>query len=126
MQDYDGWIFAGASDRHWRQALYQEKQKFQNPITQNRGHVRAIRALLEFLPAEVVRSLVVFTGGAEDKTDMPDGVFTLAGCLADARVPSSTQRLRMLALIERLSAIAASDTPGLRQAATASALNSAQ
>ena len=34
------------------------------------------------LPADVVRSVVVFTGDAEFKTNIPDGVFTVAGFLA--------------------------------------------
>ena len=81
-KDYKGWIFAGPGDRYWTQVLYWSKFKFQKPIRQNHRHVRAIRELLEFLPADVVRSVVVFTGDAEFKTTIPDGVFTLAGFLA--------------------------------------------
>jgi hypothetical protein len=81
-KDYNGWIFAGPSDRYWTQVLYRAKFRFQNPIRQNHRHVRAIRELLDFLPADVVRSVVVFTGDAEFKTNIPDGVFTLAGFLA--------------------------------------------
>lgn len=81
-KDYKGWIFAGPGDRYWTQVLYRAKFRFQNPILQNHRHVRAIQELLEFLPADVVRSVVVFTGDAEFKTTIPDGVFTLAGFLA--------------------------------------------
>jgi Nuclease-related domain len=81
-KDYRGWIFAGPGDRYWTQVLYRAKFRFQNPMRQNRGHVIAIQELLEFLPAAVVRPAVVFTGNAEFKTDIPDGVFTLAGFLA--------------------------------------------
>ncbi|MBI4936862.1 MAG: NERD domain-containing protein [Nitrosomonadales bacterium] len=81
-KDYKGWIFAGAGDRYWTQVLYRAKFRFQNPIRQNYRHVSAIRELLDFLPADVVRPVVVFTGDAEFKTDIPDGVFTLAGFLA--------------------------------------------
>jgi hypothetical protein len=81
-KDYKGWIFAGANDRNWTQVLYRAKFRFQNPLRQNHRHVRAIQELLDFLPADVVRSVVVFTGDAEFKTDIPDGVFTLAGFLA--------------------------------------------
>ena len=80
-KDYTGWIFAGADDRFWTQVLYHLKFRFQNPIRQNYRHVRAIQALLEFLPAEAIRGAVVFTGEAEFKTVMPDGVFTLEGFL---------------------------------------------
>jgi hypothetical protein len=62
--------------------LYRAKFRFQSPIRQNHRHVRAIQELLEFLPADVVRSVVVFTGDAEFKTTIPDGVFTLAALLA--------------------------------------------
>jgi hypothetical protein len=81
-KDYKGWIFAGPSDHYWTQVLYRAKFRFQNPLRQNHRHVRAIRELLDFLPADVVRPVVVFTGDAEFKTKIPDGVFTVAGFLA--------------------------------------------
>lgn len=81
-KDYTGWIFASPDDRYWTQVLYRAKFRFQNPIRQNHVHARAIQKLLDFLPADVVRPVVVFTGDAEFKTDIPDGVFTLAGFLA--------------------------------------------
>jgi Nuclease-related domain len=81
-KDYRGWIFAGADDRYWTQVLYRAKFRFQNPIRQNYRHVCAIRELLDFLPADAIRSIVVFTADAEFKTPIPDGVFTLAGFLA--------------------------------------------
>ena len=61
-KDYKGWIFAGPRDRYWTQVLYRAKFRFQNPIRQNHRHVLAIRELLEFLPADVIHSVVVFTG----------------------------------------------------------------
>jgi Nuclease-related domain len=82
-KDYTGWIFAGRDDRYWTQVLYRAKFRFQNPIRQNHRHVRAIQELLDFLPPDVIHSVVVFTGDAEFKTTVPDGVFTLAGFLAD-------------------------------------------
>lgn len=81
-KDYKGWIFAGQDDRYWTQVLYRAKFRFQNPIRQNHRHVRAVQDLLEFLPADVVHSVVVFTGDAEFKTPRPHGVFTLADFLA--------------------------------------------
>jgi hypothetical protein len=78
-KDYKGWIFAGPRDRYWTQVLYRAKFKFQNPLRQNHRHVRAIQALLDFLPRNAVRPAVVFTGDAEFKTPIPDGVFTVAG-----------------------------------------------
>jgi hypothetical protein len=55
--------------------------RFQNPIRQNFKHICAVRELLDFLPADAVRSLVVFTGDAIFKTDVPDGVFRLNGAV---------------------------------------------
>ena len=81
-KEYKGWIFAGPRDRYWTQVLYRAKFRFQNPIRQNHRHVRAIQELLDFLPPDVVRPAVVFTGDAEFKTNIPEGVFTVAGLLA--------------------------------------------
>jgi hypothetical protein len=57
--------------------LFKAKFKFQNPIHQNHRHVVAVRELLDFLPQEAVKSVVVFSGDAEFKTDMPNSVFTV-------------------------------------------------
>ena len=78
-KDYQGWIFANAKHTSWTQVLFRFKFKFQNPIFQNLGHVRAVQELLDFLPPDVVKSVVVFTGEAEFKTEVPHGVFSLAG-----------------------------------------------
>ncbi|MBV9215321.1 MAG: NERD domain-containing protein [Acidobacteria bacterium] len=76
-KDHAGWIFAGARDRFWTQVLYRARFRIRNPIHQNHKHVLAIRKLLEFLPAEAIRNVVVFTGHGEFKTAMPDEVFNL-------------------------------------------------
>jgi len=81
-KDYRGWIFAGPNDRYWTQVLYRAKFRFQNPLRQNYAHARAVHDLLEFLPADAICPAVVFTGTAEFKTAVPDGVFSLAGFLA--------------------------------------------
>lgn len=78
-KDYKGWIFANAKQANWTQVLFNAKFKFQNPILQNFRHVCAVRDLLDFLPSEAVKSAVVFTGDAEFKTEVPQGVFTLSG-----------------------------------------------
>ena len=78
-KDYKGWIFANPKQASWTQVLFNAKFRFQNPIFQNYRHVRAVQDLLDFLPPEAVRSVVVFTGDAEFKTDVPPGVFSLSG-----------------------------------------------
>jgi hypothetical protein len=77
-KDYNGWIFGHAADATWTQVLYRQKFRFQNPLFQNKRHVRAVRALLDFLPREAIKSVVVFSGDAEFKTDIPEGVTTLS------------------------------------------------
>jgi restriction system protein len=76
---YKGWIFANAKSPVWTQVLFKRKYKFQNPLHQNYKHVKAVQALLDFLPAEQVRSAVVFTGSGEFRTPRPDGVFSALG-----------------------------------------------
>ena len=76
-KDYGGWIFANSTGATWTQVLFRLRFKFQNPIFQNYRHVRAVRALLDFLPPETIKSVVVFSGSAEFKTDIPLGVTTI-------------------------------------------------
>lgn len=80
-KDYSGWIFGDSKARYWTQVLFNEKNRFQNPIRQNAGHVQTVRALLDFLPSESVSSAVVFVGSAEFKTDLPEGVYSIDGFL---------------------------------------------
>lgn len=77
-KDYKGWIFANPKQSTWTQVLFKRKFKFQNPIFQNIRHVRAVQDLLDFLPPGAVKSVVVFTGEAEFKTEVPPGVFNVS------------------------------------------------
>jgi len=45
-KDYSGWIFANAADATWTQVLFRWRFKFQNPIIQNKRHVRAVKVCL--------------------------------------------------------------------------------
>ena len=81
-KDYNGWIFANAADATWTQVLYRRRSQFQNPTFQNRRHVRAVQRLLDFLPPEAITSVVVFSGDAEFKTEIPQGVIAI-GQLAE-------------------------------------------
>jgi hypothetical protein len=77
-KDYRGWIFANGTEKNWTQVLFHLRFKFQNPIFQNKRHVRAVERLLDFLPPGAIRSVVVFTGEAEFKTETPQGVITIS------------------------------------------------
>jgi len=74
---YSGWLFVNQMQRKWTQVIYKSKTRFQNPILQNKKHVSAVRSLLDFIPEEQVKGLVVFTGDAEFKTEIPDNVLKL-------------------------------------------------
>ena len=76
-KDYTGWLFGKAADPTWTQVRFSRRFKFQNPILQNKRHVRAVQGLLDFLPPGTVKSLVVFCGDAEFKTEIPHGVLTI-------------------------------------------------
>ena len=78
-KDYKGWLLADARDKQWTQVLFRYSFKFQNPIIQNRRHVQAVQDLLEFLPPGAIKSVVVFTGEAEFRTAVPQGVFDISG-----------------------------------------------
>lgn len=74
---YSGWVFGRAGDAQWTQVLYRTHRRFQNPIRQNYGHIKAVQALSNF-PDQHYISVVVFTGTAQLKTDMAPGVVRLA------------------------------------------------
>lgn len=76
-KDYKGWIFANSAHAQWTQVIFNAKFRFQNPVAQNRLHMRAVGELLDFLPADAIHSLVVFAGKAEFKTEKPCGVLNL-------------------------------------------------
>ena len=86
-KNYNGWIFAHSKHANWTQVLFSRKSQFQNPIFQNLRHVRAVQELLDFLPADCVKSVVVFTGEAEFKTEVPPGVVSLAQFVDHPRAP---------------------------------------
>ncbi len=71
-----GWIFGGERDAEWTQTIYRKKSRFQNPLRQNIRHTKALETLLHLPPARF-HPLVVFTGNATLKTDMPANVCML-------------------------------------------------
>lgn len=73
VKNMNGWIFGDEENRVWTQTLRGKKYKFQNPLIQNAGHVRAVRAATG-LPTRSVISVVAFVGDAQLKTDMPENV----------------------------------------------------
>ena len=80
-KDYSGWLFGDEKSKQWTQVNYRLKNRFQNPLRQNFKHIKAVQALLDFLPPEQIKGLVVFTGSAIFKTNMPSGVYYLDSLL---------------------------------------------
>ncbi len=74
---YSGWLFANEKQKQWTQVLFKVKHRFQNPIFQNKKHISAIQNILEFVPKGHIQGLVVFTGDAQFKTDVPEGVINI-------------------------------------------------
>jgi hypothetical protein len=68
-----GWIFGSERQAQWTQKIYRRSIRFQNPLRQNYRHTQALKELLQ-IPAEAVKSLVVFVGDCKLKTDMPANV----------------------------------------------------
>lgn len=60
-KNYGGWIFGNERDRTWTQVFKsQRKEKFYNPITQNRGHINNLMRVLNISP-NYVKSIIVFS-----------------------------------------------------------------
>ena len=57
------------------------KFKFQNPLRQNFKHIKAVQELLDFVPAEQIKGLIVFSGDATFKTIHPAGVHTIGSMI---------------------------------------------
>lgn len=76
-KNYSGWIFGDENQATWTQKLFKTTNKFQNPLRQNFKHIKALESLVS-LPSETFHSIIVFVGGSEFKTKMPQNV-TYAG-----------------------------------------------
>ncbi len=65
-KNYDGWIYGSENQKYWTQVIYKTKNKFFNPIWQNKGHISAIKkGLAKFdLP---IYSVIAFGGGCTFK-----------------------------------------------------------
>ncbi len=72
-KNYRGWIFGSEKQREWTQQIYRKKNRFQNPLHQNKLHVKALMQFLS-LPEDHFLPVVIFIGDAEFKTEMPENV----------------------------------------------------
>lgn len=67
-KNYSGWIFGSEKDKMWMQTLQSgDKNKFYNPILQNKGHISAIDSFLNKKYTEKLYSHIVFSDRCELK-----------------------------------------------------------
>lgn len=71
----NGWIFGGEGDPFWTKTNRGNKLRFQNPLQQNEGHIRALSNMAR-IPRERMHSVVVFGGNCSLRTEMPPNVLT--------------------------------------------------
>ncbi len=69
-----GWIYGDECEKYWTQQIFKQKHQFQNPLHQNRRHIKALGEVLG-LPLSVFVSIVVFVGECKFKTAKPSDVF---------------------------------------------------
>src|SRR5690606_23836881 len=80
-KNYKGWILGYENSQNWTQVIYKYKNKFYNPVLQNRGHIYALKYLLkEYRNLEFI-SIVVFTDKATLKTNTATEVIYLSKLL---------------------------------------------
>ena len=72
-KNMNGWIFGDAKSAEWTQTFPGGKFKFQNPLRQNYRHTKCLSDFLG-IEHEKLHSIVMFWGGAQFKTTMPENV----------------------------------------------------
>lgn len=70
-KNYSGWIFGDETSKYWTQVIYKRKEKFLNPIFQNKGHIKALRNWLREEFAHIpIHSVVVLLPRAKFKSEI--------------------------------------------------------
>ena len=65
-----GWIFGSENQPQWTQKIFKQSFKFQNPLRQNYKHIKSLETALG-ISADLMHSVIVFTGDSSFKTPMP-------------------------------------------------------
>ncbi len=68
-KNYKGWIFGHEKSYEWTQVIFNNQYKLYNPVKQNLGHIKALKANLNHFPYLDYFPIVVFTGGAKLKVN---------------------------------------------------------
>ena len=58
---FSGLIFGNEKDKNWTQVIYHNKNRFYNPIMQNRNHILALKNMLNIDDNTIFRSYIVFS-----------------------------------------------------------------
>ena len=67
-KNYSGWIYGGENQRYWTQTFKTgQKEKFFNPIWQNKAHIAALLKTLNILDKDFIKSYIVFSERCELK-----------------------------------------------------------
>lgn len=67
-KNYSGWIFGDEKYRNWTQVFPNKKKfKFFNPIWQNKGHIKALKEVLDITDESLMQSYIVFSNNCELK-----------------------------------------------------------
>ncbi len=74
-KNMSGWIFGSKDAPFWTKINRGDKLRFQNPLHQNEGHIRALSSLAR-IPPEKMHSVVVFRGDCSLRTQLPPNVLT--------------------------------------------------
>ena len=64
---YSGWIFGNENEKNWTQVIYKRKNKFYNPIIQNKNHIKTLTNVLGIEDMNIFRSYIVFSERCELK-----------------------------------------------------------
>lgn len=68
-KNYKGWIFGSEKSYEWTQVIFNNRYTLYNPLRQNLGHIKALKANLSEYPTVDYFPIVVFTGGARLKVN---------------------------------------------------------
>ena len=67
-KNYSGWIFGDEKHRQWTQTFPNKKKfRFFNPIWQNKGHISALKEVLNITDDSLVQSLITFSNECQLK-----------------------------------------------------------
>ena len=67
-KNYSGWIFGNEKSKYWMQTLTNgQKNRFFNPIWQNKGHIAALKNSIEMSQDDLYKSYIIFSERCELK-----------------------------------------------------------